>query len=117
MTKEQLTKLIGENICKYREKAGLTQAQLAEKVGVGTPFVSRVERGEKSMKLFILYTIAEALEISCAALLYPESSSVQLNAIMRLLENRSTSDLKGIEETIRTCDKYFFHHIEDQLRE
>ena len=69
------------------------------------------------MKLFTLYTIAEALEISCAALLYPESSSVQLNAIMRLLENRSTSDLKGIEEMIRTCDKYFFHPIEDQLRE
>ena len=40
-------KTIGENTRKYRTRAGLTQAELAEKVGVGTSFISRVERGQK----------------------------------------------------------------------
>ena len=54
MNKNQLTNLIGRNICKYREKSGMTQAQLAEKIGVGTPYISRIERGEKSMKIYTL---------------------------------------------------------------
>ena len=41
---------VGRNIAKYRNKACLTQAQLAEAVSVTPAFVSRVERGEKRMK-------------------------------------------------------------------
>ena len=36
MDKAHLSVLIGENICKFREQQGMTQAQLAEKIGVGT---------------------------------------------------------------------------------
>ena len=43
MDKKQLTELIGKNVCKYREQSGMTQAQLAEKIGVGTPYISRIE--------------------------------------------------------------------------
>lgn len=43
-----ILKTIGENTRKYRTRAGLTQAELAEKVGVGTSFLSRVERDSKT---------------------------------------------------------------------
>ena len=42
---KELLGIIGENVKKYREKANLTQAELAEKVGIGTASVSRIERG------------------------------------------------------------------------
>ena len=37
-----ILRVIGENTRMYRERAGLTQADLAERVGVGTAFISRV---------------------------------------------------------------------------
>lgn len=107
MNKNQLTNLIGRNICKYREKSGMTQAQLAEKIGVGTPYISRIERGEKSMKIYTLYSLAEALNISCDALLYPESASSHINNIVQLLEDCPTAYLAGIEVLIRTCKDHF----------
>lgn len=107
MDKNQLTDLIGKNVCKYREQSGMTQAQLAEKIGVGTPYVSRIERGEKCMKLYTLYSLAEALDVSCDALLYPESTSTHVNTIVRLLENRPAAYLAGIEALIRACAEHF----------
>ena len=35
-------KVIGKNIAKYRSAAGMTQAKLAECIGVSTPFISRL---------------------------------------------------------------------------
>lgn len=43
MAHEALEEIIGRNIARYRETAGLTQATLAEKIGISTAFVSRVE--------------------------------------------------------------------------
>lgn len=47
MAHKILEEIIGKNIARYREAAGLTQATLAEKIGISTAFVSRVERGSE----------------------------------------------------------------------
>ena len=47
---------------------GMTQAELAEQVGVGTAFVSRVERGQKRMRLETMLAFADALHISAGLL-------------------------------------------------
>ena len=49
MAHKALEEIIGRNIAKYREAVGVTQAALAEKIGISTAFVSRVERGQKKM--------------------------------------------------------------------
>lgn len=107
MDQKQLLAQIGENISKYRREAGLTQAELASKINVGVPFISRVERGEKSMKLYTLYKLADALGVSCDMLMYPVSSSVYINEIIHLLQGRSTTYLAGIVEMVRSCEKIF----------
>ena len=38
MEENTLAKTPGENIAKYREMSGRTQVQLAERIGVNTPF-------------------------------------------------------------------------------
>ena len=43
--RQQLIYTIGQSIAKYRQAAGLTQAQLAEILGIGNDAVSRMERG------------------------------------------------------------------------
>lgn len=45
-----LAVVIGDNIRRYRERANLTQGQLAEQAGVGTAFISRSTR-RKDVKI------------------------------------------------------------------
>lgn len=56
-------KLLGENIKKYREQKGWSQAFLAEKLDLSTEYICRVERGQKYMSLRKLFELADILEI------------------------------------------------------
>ncbi len=57
---------ISRNIKKYRNEAGITQAELAEKVGVSHEFIRRNEskKGKKSFSVDTLWKISVALDIS-----------------------------------------------------
>lgn len=46
-------KRLGENIAKDRDRSGMAQIQLAERVGVSTAFISRVERGQKLIRVCV----------------------------------------------------------------
>lgn len=98
---KDLAAVIGTNIRRYRDKAGLTQAQLAEKIGVGNAFISRVERGSKLMKLEKLYL---------TALLFSENGSSHMSNIQRMLADCSPEFLSGIEDVIRACIQHFTEH-------
>ena len=52
-----------------RQKRGLTQAALAEMVGIGVNSIARYERGEITPSITIAHAIAEALHVSEAELL------------------------------------------------
>ncbi|HNW33178.1 MAG TPA: helix-turn-helix transcriptional regulator, partial [Candidatus Dojkabacteria bacterium] len=53
---------IGENIRIYRERANLTQQQLADKVGITWEMISRYERNE-SLPFRKLDGISKALDV------------------------------------------------------
>ena len=60
---------IGFNISKYRCKKGYTQVQLAEKIGITSNYLSRIECGKrKKYFLHVLVMVSEALEIPLSAL-------------------------------------------------
>ena len=108
MAHKILEEIIGKNIARYREAAGLTQATLAEKIGISTAFVSRVERGQKKMKVETLYdATAKVLNVSVDALLSTESSAAQLANINQLLAGQSDEYLEGLERMIRVCIEEF----------
>jgi ribosome-binding protein aMBF1 (putative translation factor) len=51
-------------IIRHRLRKGLTQAELAEKIGTRQPVISRLERGEGNPSLDTLQRIAGALDVS-----------------------------------------------------
>lgn len=55
---------IAGNISYYRKGVGLTQAQLAEKLGVKTTTVSTWERGASSPDIEMLYTICRIFSVT-----------------------------------------------------
>ena len=61
--------MIGENIKKFREKLGLSQEDLANKIGMHSNTIARWERDEVSPRGTSMWKLAEALNISAASLL------------------------------------------------
>ena len=60
---------LGQRIAKAREEKGLTQTDLAGKVGVTCAMISMIESGYKVPGVFLLKEIARFLEVSVDSLL------------------------------------------------
>lgn len=72
----RLYRVVGLRIRDEREKRGLRQEQLAEKVGVGRTSITHIERGDQRLLLHVLYRIADALDLNLGDLL-PAPAEVQ----------------------------------------
>lgn len=64
----KLTKTICKRIKKYRSDKGLTQEDLAEKVGVSRVYIGYVEQGRNTPSLETLEKIAKSLKVSLSDL-------------------------------------------------
>lgn len=60
---EDYQKIIGERIRTYRKATGMSQNDLAQKVGMHYAYIGQVERGEKNMTIKTLCKISEALGV------------------------------------------------------
>lgn len=58
---DELTRQIAEKIRDVRQASGLTQGELAEKIGISQQVISRVEKGRSDIRLLTLEKIARAL--------------------------------------------------------
>ena len=59
-----LSRMVGRELRKAREAAGLSQEQLAFKAGVHRTYVSMLERDKKSPTLAVLFRLCAALGVS-----------------------------------------------------
>ena len=60
---------LGQNIRQYRELRGMTQAQLADAVGISQPTVSAIELGERDVFVGRLPLYAAALGVEVSTLM------------------------------------------------
>lgn len=54
-------KVCGRCLAQMRQDAGLTQVELANRLGVPQSFVSKVETGERSLRAYEQFAYAKAL--------------------------------------------------------
>lgn len=79
-------KVCGRCLARMRQESGLTQVDIARALGVPQSFVSKVETGERSLKLYEQFDYARALGISAPAL------------SERLQSEMNMAGLKGFEK-------------------
>ena len=90
-----------------RRKSGLTQAALAEKVGVGVNTIARYERGDMEPSLKIAHAIAEILGCSEAELLNgPAKQEFEVKIVMGV---KNLTGAAGIE----IADNTFLYGVQD----
>jgi transcriptional regulator with XRE-family HTH domain len=73
MFRSNLEKRVGKNIQRVRKAQGITQDELAEKIGTIKQTVSKIERGVYSPPLKMFYEICEVINASPNQLLYTDS--------------------------------------------
>lgn len=97
---------VGGRIAEFRRAADLTQAQLAEKVGVATETISRLERGIAVPSLGRLEEIAQALAVELADFFVAgpsagrQGAEQQLRDVVRRLKDGDVRLLVEIGETL-----------------
>ncbi|MDR2050839.1 MAG: helix-turn-helix domain-containing protein [Deltaproteobacteria bacterium] len=69
---QRLASIVGGNISRRRRQMGITQAELAERLGVGGDSLSRIEKGVVAPRFQRLEEIASALDCAVAELFRKE---------------------------------------------
>ncbi len=66
---KDVRRVVGDNVRRLRKAAGLSQAALAERMGVDRAYISGLERGQRNPTIVTLWHIGQALEVKTAKLL------------------------------------------------
>ena len=95
---------IGQRIRRLRKAKGISQEQLAEKVGISTTHMSHIETANTKLSLPVFVKIAETLETQMDDLMYDTR---------RETVNRSWAE---IEDILNQCDARKASIIADIVR-
>lgn len=77
---------VGKNIERVRREKGLTQEQFGRLIGAKRSTVSAYEKNERSLRLEVLVTMADALDVNVLELLSDEvdRNAAQISALFRM---------------------------------
>lgn len=101
---------LGRRVRRARKAAGLTQYELAEKLGISTSFLGHIERGSRKASLETIIRIANELSISLDNLLadslttLPNTSEAHYNRRQQL----------ALREAVRTLAENLDAFIDEE---
>jgi len=105
------TQIIGKRISEQRKKCGLTQEQLAERLGVTPQAVSKWENGRNLPDIDNLLAIADCLRVPYAYLVAEEEGTEALTFRGRLFHEdnmytrvKTFAQLEGLENTLAALE-------------
>lgn len=96
--------LLGARIKELRKQAGLSQDQLAEKVGIESKYLSRIEVGKRQPSLETLGNIADCLQVEMKELFdffHLDSETVSQRGIESALAGASNEELRLVFKLIK----------------
>lgn len=103
---------IGSSIARFRKSKGLTQAELADKIGISRLLLSDYERGKVRVYADVIAKIADALSISADDILSLKKNKE--NSYMPTL--RLVKRIQQIEKLPETSKKYILKTLDALLK-
>ena len=105
--RKDLNVLVGANIKREREKAGFTQDQFSELLGIGSKSLSSIERGVVGVSLTTLLRICDILHISANVLLYEQTQQNDVDSITLQLKMLSAEQFEIASDVMKNLFKAF----------
>lgn len=87
MNEKELAIYIGQQIKNYRKQIGLTQKELAEKLGMGHTTVANYEKGFRSPKKDTLFDLADVFGVSIDDL-FPQRATTAPNSLVEQISDK-----------------------------
>lgn len=104
---------IGQKIRKFRKIQGLSQEELAEKIGISTTHMSHIETGNTKLSLSVFVDIANALNVQTDDLLNDRDilrTDRANKELSEILETCTSEQLNVIADVVKaviiSIDKY-----------
>ena len=108
---QNIRAVIGNIIKKHRKKLGITQYELATKVGVDPKYISRIETGMSYPSLSVVERIFDILNVNIGYL-FEEEKETDKNKIISIinddLKNTTVNNLLIIKDIVRTITEKCF---------
>jgi transcriptional regulator with XRE-family HTH domain len=98
-----LKEMIGSRIQEIRNKKGITQDQLSEKVGISSKYLSSIERGKENPTLNTILKLSQSLDAKPAeffAHLEIEDPAKRRSMIIEILDGADEDQLKLVYKVI-----------------
>jgi len=104
---------IGLRIRRFRKARGLSQEQLAERIGISTTHMSHIETGNTKLSLPVLVALSAALDVSADELLFEVPHKQREHAqeeIIAVLDACTPQQMRVVADIIKSAknalDKY-----------
>jgi transcriptional regulator with XRE-family HTH domain len=101
---------LGERLARLRRERGMTQVELAERLGVAQPVVSDYERGELRLHGQLIVKLTEILGVSSQELLgltKPASNgAIKNRRLLRRLQEIERLPRRDQQALLRTIDRF-----------
>jgi len=101
--------VVGQRIRNYRQKANMTQEDLAERSELHYTYIGQVERGEKNLTLGSLERILDALDLSFSDFFegFGKKSKASIPALCyELINTKSEADQERIYRILCELDGF-----------
>ena len=105
----------GLRLARFRKAAGLSQKELADRIGVAQPIISRYEKGQRKLYDDMLIELAGVLDITPNDIL-GIASSKNRDAEAASLSKRMVTRLKKIEQLPRRAQDHLIGMIDLALK-
>lgn len=100
MSDKEVLEQLGKRIANRRKECGLTQEQLAEKIGLSLQSVSCIELGKKGVRPDNLVKICQSLNVSADYLLLGKRDNSQTNQLTEKIAKLSPCDYDMVEALV-----------------
>ena len=104
MNEKELKTIYGKNIKKFREEKKMTQAQLAEEIGIAEKYLSTLETCDKWGSFDTLLALANAFEIEPYELFLPQNQAVTYDS--RRTKQLMTKFRRSLNELVDTVEEF-----------
>lgn len=94
---------MGKRIFEQRKSVGMTQEQLAEKIGVSVQTISYTEQGIKTLRPENIVKLCKTLGVTTDYILTGETADKLSNTITEKLSQLSSSEMVFVEMILNSC--------------
>jgi len=103
--RDLLYRELGQRVRSLRVEAGLSQAVLAQRVGLTRTSITNIEQGRQSIPLHVLYDLASALGTDLNAFLPPMQDMGDTPRVVQVPPDLSAHERQWVERVVRQHDE------------